>query len=58
MLKIKKLVILILKYILDLLIPAFGLIALLGAGNISTFILGLFITILSIGNYIEDKWNN
>lgn len=53
---IKKIIILILKYICDLSIPALGLICLLCAGNKPTFILGLLITIISLEDYIEKNW--
>lgn len=56
MLKIKRLIILILKYIVDVALAGFGLVALLGAGNTATFIIGLFLTIISLGNYIEKNW--
>lgn len=56
MLKIKKIIKLILKYICELLIPALGLICLLCAGNEPTFILGLLITIISLEVYIKQNW--
>ena len=37
----------IIKYICEKLIPSFGLICLLGAGNSATFIFGIVISILS-----------
>lgn len=42
-------------YISRLTIPAFGLICVLGAGNIPTFILGIVATGLSVAIFIEDK---
>lgn len=52
MLKIIKL---ILKYIIKELIPAFGLMCLLGAGDMPTFIMGVIITIISLYNYLVEK---
>lgn len=50
-----KLIILILNYICKILIPAFGLICLLCAGNRPTFIFGLLVTILSFYLYCKEK---
>lgn len=52
MLKIIKL---ILRYIIKELIPAFGLLCLLCAGNMSTFIIGVIITIISLYDYLVEK---
>ena len=52
MLKIIKL---ILKYFIKELIPAFGLICLLCAGNMPTFIMGVIITIISLYDYLVEK---
>ena len=53
---IKILGLLILNYVIKLLIPALGLIALLCAGNTPTFILGLLISIISFKAYTDEHW--
>ncbi len=50
----KKIIKLILKYFYKEMIPAFGLLCLLCAGNIPTFILGLGVTIISLYDYLVD----